>query len=50
MQDLAERIYNLDIFGFQDSDGSPEAIAEAIKTEPETVIKYLLDYIEEIEN
>ena len=45
----AERIINLEFYGARVSDTRAEDIERMIKEEPETVIKWLLDYIGEVE-
>ena len=44
---LAQRIIDIDFYGARDAEATPESIAEDIKTNPEAVISYLLDMIEE---
>ena len=46
-KDLAERIVNIDPWGARDAEETPETIAEKIKTDPETIIAYLLEVIED---
>jgi len=46
---LAERVYNLDIYEMRNNDTTPDDIAEAIRTNPAETIKYLLDYIDELQ-
>ena len=46
---LAERVYNLDIYEMRNNDTTPADIAESIRTNPEETIKYLLDYIDELQ-
>ena len=45
----AQRLYNFDVFGARDAGATVESIAQDIEKEPINIIKYLLDYIEEIE-
>ena len=47
--DLAERIFNIDIYEMWDADVTAEDIAEDIKNDPEQVIKYLLDIIDDLQ-
>jgi hypothetical protein len=47
--ELAERIISIDPFGARDAEETTETIAEQIKTDPESVIEYLLNIIEELE-
>lgn len=47
IKQLSERLYNLDIFGARDAEETPETIAETLKSDPLTVVEYLLDMIEE---
>lgn len=50
---LAKRIFDLDPYGFRNSEINSgcilEEIAEEIKNNPVECIKYLLDYIDEIQ-
>lgn len=46
---LAERVYNLDIYEMRNNDTTPDDIAESIRTNPDETIKYLLDYIDELQ-
>jgi hypothetical protein len=47
--ELAKRVYNLDIYEMRNNDTTPADIAESIRTNPEETIKYLLDYIDELQ-
>lgn len=47
--ELANRIFDLDPYGAMDADATPESIEQEIKNDPESVIKYLLDYIDELQ-
>ena len=47
--ELAKRVYNLDIYEMRNNDTTPDNIAEAIRTNPAETIKYLLDYIDELQ-
>lgn len=49
IEKLAQRIIDLDFFGARDADATPETVAETIKNEPEQVINYLLDMIEDLQ-
>lgn len=44
--ELATRIFALDFYEFTDNGATIDAIAETIRNEPETVVKWLLDFIE----
>ena len=48
-KDLAQRIIDIDPYGARDAEETPETIAEKIKTDPETIIEYLLDIIEDLQ-
>ena len=47
--ELAKRVYNLDIYEMRNNDTTPEDIAESIRTDPNETIKYLLDFIDELQ-
>ena len=47
---LAERVYNLDIYEMRNNDTTPDDIAEAIRTNPAEIIKYLLDIIDDLQS
>lgn len=47
--ELAKRVHNLDIYEMRNNDTTPADIAESIRTNPEETIKYLLDYIDELQ-
>ena len=47
--ELAERVYNVDIYEARNNDETPETLAEAIRTNPNGIIRFLLDRIEELE-
>ena len=49
IQDLANRIYQIDIYEARNNDTTPEDIAESIRTNPAETIKYLLDIIDELQ-
>ena len=46
--ELAKRVYSLDIYENRNNDTTPDDIAEAIRTNPAEVIKYLLDIIDDL--
>ena len=45
--ELAQRIIDVDFYGAMDAGATQESIAEDIKTNPEAVIEYLLDVIDD---
>ena len=45
--DLAQRIIDVDPYEAADCDETAETIAEKIKTDPETIIEFLLEIIED---
>ena len=45
---MAEAIINIDFYGARDAGETAESIAEKIKTEPETIIHFLLDHIDNL--
>lgn len=47
--ELAERVYNVDIWEARNNDETPETLAEAIRTNPNGIIRFLLDRIEDLE-
>lgn len=47
--ELANRIFDLDPYGAMDADATPETIEQDIKNDPEAVITYLLDMIDELQ-
>ena len=47
--ELAERVYNVDIWEARNNDETPETLAEAIKKNPCGIIRFLLDRIEDLE-
>ena len=49
IKDLANRIYNIDIYENRNNDTTPEDIAESIRTNPAETIKYLLDIIDDLQ-
>lgn len=48
IEKLAQRIIDLDFFGARDADATPETVADDIRNNPEAVIDWLLDQIEEL--
>lgn len=46
--ELANRIIDLDIYNARDYEETPETIAETIQNDPDTIIEYLLDVIDNI--
>lgn len=49
-KELAERIYKAFIYDMRDADATVESVEEDIKTNPQEVIAFLLDYVEEKES
>ena len=49
IKELAERVYNLDIYEARNNDTTPEEIADAIRENPAETIKYLLDIIDALQ-
>ena len=47
--DIANRIIDLDPYGARDAEETPESIAEKIKTDPESIILYLLEVVEDLQ-
>lgn len=45
-KELAERIYKAFIYEMRDADATVESVEEDIKTNPQEVISFLLDYVE----
>jgi len=45
--ELAQRIIDVDFYGMRDAEATPESIANDIETNPEAVIAFLLDMIED---
>ena len=45
--ELAERVYNVDVWEARNNDETPETLAEAIKKNPCGIIRFLLDVIDE---
>lgn len=48
IEKLAQRIIDLDFFGARDADATPETVADDIRNNPEAVIAWLLDQIDEL--
>lgn len=46
--ELAERVYNVDIYEARNNDQTPETLADAIMKNPTGIIRFLLDQIEDI--
>lgn len=46
-QELAQRIIDIDFYGARDAEATPEAIENDIRNNPEAIIAFLLDMIEE---
>jgi len=46
---LASRIIDVDYWGAMDAGATPESVAEDIANDPETVIEYLLDFIDQLQ-
>ena len=47
--ELAERVYNIDIYEARNNDETPATLADAIRENPTGIIRFLLDRIEELE-
>ena len=45
--ELAERVYNVDVWEARNNDETPATLAEAIRTNPAGIIRFLLDVIDE---
>lgn len=48
ISELAERIFNIDPYEMRNNDATPESIEQEIKNDPESVINYLLDIIDDM--
>lgn len=48
LNELAQRVFDVDPWEARNNDATPESIAESIKNDPLPVIEYLLDVIEGI--
>ena len=48
--ELAQRIIDVDFYGAMDADATPQSIAETIKTNPETIIEFLLGMVEDYQS
>lgn len=44
--ELAERVYNVDPYEARNNDETPATLAEAIRTNPNGIIRFLLDVID----
>jgi hypothetical protein len=44
--ELAERVYGVDIYEAMNNDETPATLAEAIRTNPAGIIRFLLDVID----
>lgn len=47
INELAQRIIDIDFYGARDADETPETIAETIKNDPLGVIQWLVELLEE---
>lgn len=47
--DIANKIIDLDPYRARDAEETPESIAEKIKTDPESIILYLLEVVEDLQ-
>lgn len=45
---LDELLQNLDHYGYEDNEASPEMMADALENKPYEVIAFLIDQIEEL--
>ena len=48
IKDLANRLYNLDVYGARNEDETPETIAETLTHDPLAVVEYLLNMIDDL--
>lgn len=46
--ELAERVYNIDIYEAMNNDATPADIENTIQNNPETIIYFLLDKLEDL--
>lgn len=46
---LAEKILDLDPYGARDADATEESVIQDMLNDPLTVISYLIDYIDEMQ-
>jgi len=46
---IAEKLIDLDPFGARDADATKESVIHDIETDPVSIISYLLDYIDELQ-
>lgn len=49
LAEIAERVYNVDIYEARNNDETPETLAKAITTNPLGIMRFLLDRIDELE-
>lgn len=49
IEELAQRIIDVDYYGAQDADATIDTVAADIENSPLEVINYLLDFIEELQ-
>lgn len=47
--ELANRIIDVDFYGARDAGATPETVADDIRNNPEAVIEYLLDIIDNLQ-
>lgn len=49
LQELAQRVIDLDFYGARDAEATEYTIANDIENDPEKVIEYLLNIIEDLQ-
>ena len=49
IEEIAQRLYDLDPYGARDNDETIESIADTINSDPAAIIAYLLDIIDELQ-
>ena len=49
IEEIAKRIYLIDLYEMRNNDVTPEDIAESIEKDPLETISYLLDIIEDLQ-
>lgn len=49
VNELANRIIDLDFYGARDAEQTPESIADLITSDPLTVIEFLVDMVEDLQ-
>lgn len=49
INELGQRIYDIDPYEAQDADETPETIADKIRNDPLTVISFLVDMVEDLQ-